>query len=112
MKKYAIYRSWNGDYATSVLIREADSIRAACKEAYRLSRCAYRCNQSRISLIVGINVGMQINTRFTELMRYNEECAEENYKKIYLISPPWRSNYKRINIVKRSVYDFIGGAWK
>ena len=112
MKKYAIYRSWNGGYATAVLIREADSIRAACKEAYRLSRCAYRCNQSRISLIVGINVGMQINTRFTELMRYNEECAEENYKNIYLISPPWRSNYKRINIVKSSVYDFIGGAWK
>lgn len=112
MKKYAIYRSWNGGYANAVLIREANSIREACKEAYRLARCAYSCNQSRISLIVGINVGIQIDTKFTELMRYNEESIEEKYKNIYLISPTCKVNYKRMNIVKHSEYDFIGGVWK
>lgn len=98
MKKYGVYRAkQNSD--TALLIRECDTLKAAVKEAYRLSRCFYPLRANKIvNFIVGNNTGVIKTENFEEVIRYSAIC----YTTISEHNLVWIVAYGGYNRVKRS----------
>ena len=98
MKKYGVYVE-NKNTDIEVLIRESDTLKAAVKEAYRLSRCFYPLRANKIvNFSVGNNTGVIKTENFEEVIRYSAIC----YTTISERNLVWIVIYGGYNRVKRS----------
>lgn len=109
MKKYGVYvASKNPDAA--VLIRECDTLKAAVKEAYRLSRYFYSLRANKIvNFIVGNNTGVIKTENFEEVIRYSAICyttiSEHNL--VWIVRYGGYNRVKRSYIIRRKSYEKI-----